>query len=161
VPAAEPIVAGWRERFDGSASEGMPAHLTVLYPFLPEERLTDDVVAALRLLCADLPALDVAFRRTGRFPGVLYLDPEPADALRRLTLAVVRRWPEAQPYGGAHAEVIPHLTVAQVPAEDVLADIERRVARELPLETRLEAAVLDVFDGVRWRERARLPLGAT
>jgi hypothetical protein len=35
VPAAEPVVSTWRERFDGSAAQGMPAHITALYPFLP------------------------------------------------------------------------------------------------------------------------------
>jgi len=72
VPAAEPLVSVWRERFDGSAAQEMPAHITTLYPFLDEDRLTDDVLAQLCELCAELPDLDVVFRRTGRFPEVLY-----------------------------------------------------------------------------------------
>jgi hypothetical protein len=35
VPAAEPAVARHRERLDSSAPLGVPAHITVLYPFLP------------------------------------------------------------------------------------------------------------------------------
>ena len=85
VPAAEPVVAIWRDRFDASAALGMPAHITLLYPFLPEERLSDDLLSRLRDLCADVPILEVQFRRVARFPGILYLDPEPADALRDLT----------------------------------------------------------------------------
>ena len=45
VPAAEPAVAEHRARLDGSARDGVPAHLTVLYPFLPPA-LVDDVVLA-------------------------------------------------------------------------------------------------------------------
>jgi hypothetical protein len=56
---------------DGSAAQGMPAHITALSPFLPEGRLTDEVLARLRELCAGLPVLDVEFRRTARFPDVL------------------------------------------------------------------------------------------
>jgi hypothetical protein len=82
VPAAESVVSPWRERFDRSAAQGMPAHITALYPFLDVDLLTEAVVTALRQLCAELPILDVVFRRTARFPGVLYLSPEPADELR-------------------------------------------------------------------------------
>ncbi|HEY7077245.1 MAG TPA: 2'-5' RNA ligase family protein, partial [Solirubrobacteraceae bacterium] len=88
APAAEPVVSTWRERFDSSAAQGMPAHITVLYPFLPDARLTDEVVAQLRQVCAAVPVLDVAFRRTARFPDVLYLDPEPAAGVRELTAAI-------------------------------------------------------------------------
>jgi 2'-5' RNA ligase len=157
APAAEPVVATWRERFDSSAVQGMPAHITVLHPFLPEERLTGAVVARLREVCAVLPALDVEFRRTARFPDVLYLDPEPASGLRELTASIAERWPEAPPYGGMFDDVIPHLTVAHIADDDALDDIEADVLSRLPVRTHLAEACLYVFDGGRWRPRARLP----
>jgi 2'-5' RNA ligase len=152
VPAAEPVVSAWRKRFDASAGQGMPAHVTALYPFLPAGALTGDVVAELRGLCTAVPVLDVVFARTGRFPDVLYLDPEPADGLRRLTLAIAERWPEAPPYGGAYDDVIPHLTVAHAAGEAV-AEIEADVQRALPLAARLIEAWLYVFDGALWQAR--------
>lgn len=135
----------------------MPAHITALYPFLPEERLTGAVVARLRELCASVPVLDVQFRRAARFPDVLYLNPEPASGLRELTASIAERWPEAPPYGGAFDEVIPHLTVAHGAGDDVKDDIEADVRRALPVSTRLVEASLYVFDGERWWPRARLP----
>jgi 2'-5' RNA ligase len=160
APAAEPVVSTWRERFDSAAAQGMPAHITALYPFLAEARLTREVVARLRELCAEVPVLDVTFRRTARFPDVLYLDPEPAGGLRELTSAIAQRWPEAPPYGGIFDEVVPHLTVAHGADEDLLNDIEADVLRRLPVRTRLAEACLYVFDGERWRLRARLPFHA-
>jgi 2'-5' RNA ligase len=157
VPAADPIVAAWRAQFDSSAAEGMPAHITALCPFLAPGRLTDSVMARLLGVCAELPAQEIAFRRTGRFPGVLYLEPEPADSLRRLTTAIAEEWPETHPYGGAFDDVIPHLTIAQDVDDAVLADIEDDVLRALPVQTRLEEACLYVFDGARWQPQARLP----
>jgi 2'-5' RNA ligase len=157
VPAAETVVSAWRERFDASAAQGMPAHITALYPFLDEERLDHDVLAQLRRLCAERPVLDVAFRQTGRFPGVLYLDPEPADGLRALTVIIAERWPEAPPYGGSFEKVIPHLTIARGAGDDVMAHIETDVLRGLPLQTRVSEASLWAFDGARWRRRARFP----
>jgi hypothetical protein len=90
---------------------------------------------------------------------VLYLDPEPADGLRSLTAAVVERWPEAPPYGGAFDAVVPHLPVASGPADEVIDDIEADVLRRLPIRAELREAVLYVFDGEGWRPRARLPFG--
>ena len=147
----------WRARFDGSAAQGMPAHITLLYPFLRDDRLDKEVLARLRDLCAELTVFDVRFRRTARFPGVLYLDPEPAEELRQLTVAIAERWPEAPPYGGMFDAVIPHLTVAHGAGDDVLDDIEAEVLRSLPLRTRLAEACLYVFDGERWQRRVRMP----
>lgn len=157
VPAAEPVVSAWRERFDSSALEGMPAHITALYPFLIEGRLTHSVTARLRCLCAELPVLDVEFRGVGRFPAVIYLDPEPVEGLRRLTATLAEQWPEAPPYGGSFEAVIPHLTIAHGVDHGVMADIENDVLQALPVRARLAEACLYVFDGARWQSRARLP----
>jgi hypothetical protein len=39
VPEAEPHVAHLRERFDPMALLGVPAHITLLYPFLSPEQI--------------------------------------------------------------------------------------------------------------------------
>jgi 2'-5' RNA ligase len=157
VPAVEPAVSRWRARFDDSAAQGMPAHVTAVYPFLSEDRLTASVRAELLELCADLPVLDVVFARLARFPRVLYLDPDPADGLRRLTLTIAERWPEAPPYGGRFAATIPHLTIAHDVDDDVMANIDRGIRSALPVRASLHEARLCVFDGARWESRADLP----
>nr|WP_189183206.1 hypothetical protein [Microbispora rosea] len=55
VPSAEPLVRSLRERYDPSAAHGMPAHITIPYPFLRRERLDEGVLAALRDLFAARP----------------------------------------------------------------------------------------------------------
>ncbi len=159
VPAVEPLVSGWRERFDISARHGVPAHVTVLYPFLHQSRFDDDVLAQLGEVCAATPALEVAFPRLARFPQVLYLQPEPSEPFRQLTAAVFERWPEAPPYRGAYVDAIPHLTVAHDVEEATLATIERDVAPQLPVRAWVEEAWLYAYDGERWHPRIRLPFG--
>jgi 2'-5' RNA ligase len=159
VPAAEPVVAAWRERFDPSAAEGMPAHITVLYPFLSSERLMGATLARLRNICAEWPTLDVVFTRTRRFPDVLYLEPEPASGLLQLTAAIAEQWPEAPPYGGRYDEVVPHLTVATDADADALREVEVAVTRELPLRAWLVEARVYVYARGRWQQEARLPFG--
>jgi 2'-5' RNA ligase len=156
VPEVEPVVGWWRAAHDLAAAVGVPAHVTIVYPFLPEDRLDE---AAVRQVVAGHPPFTVVFARVGRFPGVVHLEPEPGGPFRDLTGALVRRWPEAPPYGGVFDEVVPHLTVAHDAPEEALEAAERDVAMRLPVTAVVEAVRLIVFDGERWRHRATLPLG--
>ncbi len=138
----------------------MPAHVTVVYPFLPEPALSAGVLDDLRAECAETAPFEVTFNRVGRFATVVYLAPEPAMAFRELTARFVGRWPEAPPYGGAHKDVIPHLTVADEGTPEELAAVETDLQAKLPLSTRVDAAELYVFDGGWWHVRERLAFEA-
>ncbi len=157
VPETEPIVARWRKRFDHSAAEGMPAHITVLFPFLPPSRLTDDVLAKLREICAMVPLLDVEFATTSRFPDHMYLEPRPAGEFIALTEAIAASWPETPPYGGAFPDIVPHLTVAGGIHEEQLREIEADILSRLPIKTHLNHACLYIYDAGRWQVAASLP----
>lgn len=149
VPAAEPVVRAWRDRYDPAARAGVPAHVTVLFPFLPAPLVDADTRAALAGIFGSHPAFDVRFEDCGRFPGVLYLAPDPDTPFRRLTEAVVARWPEAPPYGGKY-EPHPHLTVAQ--CEDaVLDEAEADLCTGLPLSARVSKVDLVTYTGTDWQ----------
>jgi hypothetical protein len=60
VPAAEPAVSRHRARFDQAARDGVPAHITVLYPFLPPAGISDQLLASLGRLFAGFAAFDAA-----------------------------------------------------------------------------------------------------
>ncbi|QNS02269.1 2'-5' RNA ligase family protein [Streptomyces xanthii] len=159
IPEAEPAVHAWRERLDPSAQAGVPAHITVLFPFLDESRIDASVHSALADLLGSHPAFDLRFERCGRLPGVSYLVPEPDMQLRQLTEAVAERWPEAPPYGGRFTEIVPHLTIAQGQEEAVLEDVEADLTAGLPVTSRVSSVELIVHDGTKWQERASFPLG--
>jgi 2'-5' RNA ligase len=164
VPAMESLVAPWRSRFDVSAGFGVPAHVTVLYPFLPLDRIDPGVTHSLQEIFAAESAFDVTFAGFGEFPsepahpGPLYLDPQPAGPFRRLTSALGTRWPEAPPYGGAHADPIPHLTVTEIALADEKEAARAAIEPGLPVTTVIGTGSLLVFDGSRWVEEALLPL---
>jgi 2'-5' RNA ligase len=157
VPEAEALVRPWRDRFDPAARDGIPAHVTVLFPFLPAARVDDATCAALDELFARHRSFEVRFDNCGRFPGVLYLEPVPDAPLRRLTAAVAERWPGAPPYGGKY-EPHPHLTVAQGQDDAVLDEIEAGLKPGLPFTARVPTVELVVFNGARWRHRASFGL---
>jgi 2'-5' RNA ligase len=162
VPEAEPLVQAWRAQHDPVAVRGMPAHVTLVYPFLPVERLTAETEAAVAALFQARPPLQLALTACRRFPGVLWLAPEPGDAVIGCVERLVARFPEAPPYGGRFQEIVPHLTVAHVSgpdAVDVLDRIERALASGLPLQASVDRAVLYVEEGGFWRPRTVFPFG--
>ena len=160
VPAAEPLVSAWRARFDRSAPLGVPAHITVLYPFLARECVDATVLAELAELCRAVGRVEVTFRRTGWFDEthVLWLDPEPAAPFVALTRALAGRWPQARPYGGVHHEVVPHLTVAEAAPPQEVERMRDELAAALPLRTVVDHAWLYGFDGQAWSSVQAFPL---
>lgn len=127
----------------------MPAHVTVLYP-APCEPL------AIAQALEPFEQFDVVFTRLDRFPGVLWLAPEPAEPFVAMTEAVVARFRDWRPYGGIFKSITPHLTVAEEALDDVAVQIEPL----LPLASRVESAVLyESADGVHWHEHATFDLG--
>ncbi|WP_372504853.1 2'-5' RNA ligase family protein [Streptomyces telluris] len=159
IPEAEPAVRRWRDRFDPSAEAGVPAHVTVLFPFLEESWMDPPLHSALADVMRSHQAFDLQFQRCGRLPDVLYLVPEPDTQLRQLTEAIAERWPEAPPYGGRFDEIVPHLTIAQGQEEAVLEEIEADLLGRLPFTARASSVELMVYDGTKWQERASFALG--
>lgn len=163
VPAAEAVVGEHRERLDRAAAWGVPAHVTVIYPFLRPEAIDGTAVAALSAAVATVPAFDCTFATTAWFGNdVLWLAPDPSQPLRQLTLAVWGAFPDHPPYGGVYERIEPHLTVAErvLGEPDALPDVERAVRRSLPFDQRVDHVLLIAgADHPRsWRTLHRLPL---
>jgi len=112
VPEAEDRVRSIRTRLDPSASLGVPAHITALYPFMPSGLIDESVLSAAEIALSAMPAFAFSLNRVARFPGVLYLAPTPETGFVHLTEALVRQFPEYPPYGGRFGTIVPHLTVA-------------------------------------------------
>ena len=157
VPGAEPLVGEWRLRCD-NASLGIPAHVTLLFPFIPAGKLDEALFGELHELFAAQPAFSVAFRRVARFSEVAGLAPEPAEPLRRLTELIVTRYPSYPPYEGIHDEVIPHLTVAV--GDGTLQDqVDAALTPHLPIAADVrEVVLLEERPDGHWRTRERFPL---
>jgi hypothetical protein len=151
VPEAEPAVGGLRLQHDGSAALGVPAHITILFPFAPLEALDENVVAEL---FTRFRPFDFVLDSVEQFEdGTVWLHPSPSAPFEDLTAAVWQRWPDYPPYEGTYDEPIPHLTVSETPVE---------VPVELPIPCRVRAVTLieeSEADG-RWSVRRVFPLGA-
>ena len=162
VPEAEPVVGHHRAVLDPIAAWNIPAHITVLYPFLPPGQVGDEVLGTLRELFGARPAFEVVLSRVAWFgTDVLWLAPEPDQPFRELTQAVFDRFPAAPPYGGAYADVVPHLTVGDRAPRPALEAAAAGIAAHLPI--RATAGHVRLVEGttgeVPWRTVAEFPLG--
>src|SRR4051812_28961248 len=108
VPEAEAQVGELRLEHDSSAALGVPAHITILFPFVDGESVDED---ALTELFARFPAFDFELDRVERFDaGNVWLPPDPSLRFAALPSGVWQRWPDHPPYEGEFDEPIPHLT---------------------------------------------------
>ncbi|MFD6415720.1 2'-5' RNA ligase family protein [Streptomyces sp. NPDC060194] len=156
LPEADPLVRG-----------EVPAHITVLYPFLHVSRIDAAVDGELRALFGRHTAFELVLAEFRRYPGVLYLAPEPAAPIGALTAELTARWPEAVPYRGIFGGdgLDPHLTVANDEGPETWRAaydaLEARLAPLLPLRVGVSGVRLIVREAEGWRDATRYPLGAS
>ena len=142
-------MAELRLAHDSSAPLGVPAHITILFPFAAadevDEVALEEVIGGYAAFAFDLATVE-------HFGDeVTYLAPVPAEPFVALMRAVETRWPEYPPYGGLHDDPIPHLTVGECRLE---------LTPPLPLACRADEVLLleEAQPGGRWLLRRRLPL---
>lgn len=181
VPAAEAAVGEHRARLDASARDGVPAHVTVLYPFLRLGEIGPAVLAELSLVFAGVPRFSFTLDRVRWFgDSVVWLGPSDESPFRKLTALTVAAYPSCPPFRGVYEDVIPHLTVGQLDTRRPGGPAELRAAEEalrplLPI--RAEASEVTLMAGPppgrpgppsppeapgrlrRWRTVTSFPLG--
>jgi 2'-5' RNA ligase len=154
VPAA---IERLRRAHDRAGRLGVPAHVTILYPFLDVADLSAAVRDDLAEIAGEFRAFSVTFADAARWPGLVYLEPRPSTPFSALIDRVAACFPEHPPYAGAISEVIPHVTVVE--SDEISLEAALAAARAaLPFEAAAEG--LDVLvegDDGRWRRRWRLP----
>ena len=158
VPEAEGLVRSFRERYHPSAKAGMPAHITLLYPFKSPNEIDGLVLDTLSQCFSRFPPVKFSLTTINRFPGeTLYLVPEPEDPLRELILAIWRCYSETPPYRGQYSTIIHHLPAADrsgLIGDQELAEIAREFEQaaegRLPLQAlAAEVTLMDSRSG-RW-----------
>lgn len=155
VPEAEAHVASLRSRYDASARLGVPAHITLLFPFMAPGEVTPNVLAQIRVALSAVRSFAYSLGQVGRFPDTAYLAPEPAEPFVALTEALVREFPHFPPFRGEHDSVVPHLTVANGQASDadvVATELQALLRAKGPISSVCSCVVLLENSSGIWRE---------
>jgi 2'-5' RNA ligase len=159
VPEADAAIGDHRLRHDANAARGVPAHVTLLYPFRsPVDAATTEVVARL---CGGFAPFEARFASVGRFPGeVVWLAPEPAETFEALLSAAAIAFPDCPPYEGTIPETVPHLTVGEGVTMADADELSLALLPALPVTTFVrELTLLVEDDDGRWRPELAWPLG--
>ncbi len=149
-------------RYAPDALTRVPAHLTVLYPYVAYDRL-DDTCARLEPICASIAPFEVTLAGYGEFPGVIYMALRNPRPIKRLFRTIYQHFPECPPYRGAFGEdLTPHLTVGEFETSDEQHAARAALPRYAPLT--FQATRLHVLYGIDaialpWLTHAVIPLG--
>ena len=161
VPQVESVVGRHRRALDPSAKWGVPAHVTLLYPFLPPSEIDANVLRRIATCVSGHRAFEVQFARTKWFgEEVLWLAPEPDLTFKRLTATLFASFPQTPPYGNAFAEHTPHLTVADGIKVDQMREVESLVTAQLPIHASFSSVsvMIGSAEPASWITIAEIPL---
>jgi 2'-5' RNA ligase len=164
VPEAEPLVKPFRDRYDPSAAAGVPAHITLLYPFKHPGEIDQTVLHDLNQCFHRHVPFRFALATIRRFPDpVLYLAPEPDEPFRQLTLMIRDRYPKTPPDGGKWPDIVPHLSVAWVKdaqqLDRIADDFAQASQGRLPIRATAARVTLMEKRSGHWLIRATFGLG--
>lgn len=162
VPEAGPAVRRYRERLDANAPLGIPAHITVLAPFMPPGMIGTSVLTRLGQLFAEVSRFQFRLDRTDWFSDrVLWLAPADPGPFRGLTQRVFEAFPAFPPFGGQHDDVVPHLTIGHGHPVNDLRTAEDAIQNFLPIDACATAVALmtEQSAGGRWTKTVTFTLG--
>ena len=162
IPEARSVIGEWRDELDPLKALGMPAHVTVLWPFRRMADIGPDTITRLRDVTIAEPSFTVRFDRIGWFgEELVHLVPDPTAPFRRLTRAIAEEFPEHPPYEGRFDEVVPHMTVGHGGSHDRLHTAADHVLRAPAIVSDVTQLTLCERQGPAgsWRMVEELPLG--
>jgi 2'-5' RNA ligase len=158
VPEAEDLVGRFRLDHDPVAAAGVPAHITLVVPWLPPAEIDSDSLDELDGQLAEVSSFPFRLTSVGWFARkVLWLAPEPAEPFVRLTWSLAEHF-STPPWDDEFDEVVPHLTIGHASDGVELAPVAKALVRRLPLDCVAKEVWVMVGDGTRWQVRHQVPL---
>ncbi|WP_223281142.1 2'-5' RNA ligase family protein [Streptomyces antnestii] len=159
LPWANPLLEAAAEVTPGLIRKGLPAHVSLLYPFLPVAELTGPVDTEVRDLAASLRTVETELTDFVEAPGFVGVA---VPALRPVADAFYGRWPHIVPYGGRFGErPEPHVTLVTGATDEEAALVRERARPLLPLSGAAWRVDLVVRTDRDWRLRLTAPFAAS
>jgi 2'-5' RNA ligase len=147
-----------RRRSVTDAADGVPAHLTLLYPFVEPGGLDPDVRRAIASVAGRHAPFDFRLAGPGRWPDTIYVAVTPSAPFVALQADLAAVFPAYPIYGKpSDFAFVPHVTVAEGSTVDDPATIADRAWVALPRPARADALEVIADDGggsrLVWRVR--------
>ena len=162
---AERVLGDRRLRYQRNAVEqGVPPHLTILFPFVRVTEIDDELLTEVRRLYAPSRPFAYELATVESFPDAAWLAPVPAAPFHALVEIARQAFPALPPYGDPGHVVVPHCTIGtdDDPArvELMVRELRENLGPRLPIHCRADELVLlaEEPDGT-WARREAFPLG--
>ncbi len=150
-----------RELYPERIAEKIPFSLTLLYPWIPAESVTEEDLEQLRSFFGARPRQDFELTHVTEFPEVVaYAAPRPDDQLRATMRELWALYPQYPPYGRPGSDPPPHATLGRYegPTPITLEQAKERIEPLLPMRCVVEeATLLEEYEPDRLRVRATFP----
>jgi hypothetical protein len=142
------------------AGDDMPAHVTLLYPFVRWDAIEPGVGDAIAAVAARNVAIRYRVVGPRRWPDTIYAGLEPGEPFVILQADLAATFPDHPIYGSKPGFVfVPHITVAEGPAVDDPRTIADPAWAALPTRGVAESIELIATDGGPWYRVWTFPLG--
>ncbi|HID23739.1 MAG TPA: 2'-5' RNA ligase family protein, partial [Planctomycetaceae bacterium] len=134
-----------RSLYDRKIGRWMP-HVTLIYPFAPEERFTE-LLPSVATACRRMTPFRVRLATFRWFvhrggSATIWLEPEPSERVAAIEAELERELVGYDDQSRRFGRFTPHLSVGQVPAKDVQAVVNSLQAEWEPTEFLLDRIAL-------------------
>lgn len=150
-----------REEFDSEATRSqLPAHITLLYPFVSPDKI-DKTIPTLEQLLKKCSPFNLTLDKYGQFEGTIFLEPSNSQTVTQLYDHLANAFPDFPIYSGEHGpDLHPHLTLARFDDPLEAAKIELPPTPSFTFEVENIYLYLgSADDEIPFIPRAVLPLG--
>jgi 2'-5' RNA ligase len=137
VVEASESVNKWRVEYQDSAKRGMPAHITLFFPFLHPSEIGDSTITQLTHFFKKVNKFTYQLNKIENFPLVVYLAPTNGSKFTKISQNLATKYPQIKPYEGEYLAPIPHCTLARMSTEakteEIKGQIETSIKHEPPI----------------------------
>jgi 2'-5' RNA ligase len=138
----------------------VPAHVTLVVPWIPPEQIKQEHLEELEELLTIQRPFEFTLEKVCWFgERVLWLGPTPAAPFKRLTGLLADHF-DTPPWQGEFTEVVPHLTVGLVTRASggTLSEAAEDLVPKLPVSCRATEVDVMCGDGSSWSVVHRVSL---
>lgn len=112
-PKVQTFAFSIREQYDTEWFNRVPAHITLLYPFVPSDQV-DETTTRLNTICADLSPFELTLDKYGKFENAVFLEPSNPEPILELYQHLSKAFPQYPIYEGEYGDDLhPHMTLAR------------------------------------------------
>jgi len=145
VPAADPVVDAYRKKYDTVSLHGIPAHVTLLFPFKDPSKITGETERKIEQVFLNVKPFPFMLANINTFPNVIFLEPDPREPFIELTERVAKAFPEHPPWEGKYQAINPHLTIGASIETQQMKRLQKQIMEDIGSKLPIKATATEAW----------------